>query len=113
MCTSTELKIIIQQLVRSVRELFPQETPEVILFGSYARNDADDGSDIDVLLLMDASREEIAEKNWQVGEVAAELLLAHGIVVSPILENRDYYFTNMMLLPFFQNIQREGVRMSA
>lgn len=36
------------------------------------------------------SRHDISEKNWQIGDLAAELLLEHGIVVSPLVENRDH-----------------------
>lgn len=113
MCTQSEVYAIINQLRERLCYLFHIEQFDVILFGSYARNEADDGSDIDVLFLVDASRQSIAEKNWQVGEVCADLLLEHGIVVSPIIENRDYFHRQANLLPFFKNIQQEGVRIGA
>ena len=112
MCTQNDVQYIIGQLTESISRLFPDEHPDVILFGSYARNDAEEDSDIDVLYLVDASRQQISEKNWQVGEAAANILLEHSIVVSPIVENRSY-FEEHSELPFFQNIQREGVRFSA
>ena len=84
-----------------------------VLFGSYARGDAEPGSDIDVLLLVDASRQDISARNWQVGNLAAELLLDYGIVVSPIVENRDYFNKNVNVLPFYRNVEREGVRLGA
>lgn len=90
-----------------------QDEIEAILFGSYARGDADPGSDIDVLLLVDASRQDISDRNWQVGDLAAELLLDHGIVVSPLVENREYFNQNLQLFPFYRSIEREGVRISA
>ena len=93
--------------------VFPQNQIEAILFGSYARGDADLDSDIDVLLLIDASRQEIASRNWQVGDLAADLLLDYGVVVSPIVENREYFSRNLDLLPFYRNIDHEGVRISA
>ena len=113
MCSQLEVRTIIAQLRESLADIFPHEQFDVILFGSYARNDADDGSDIDVMFLVDASRQTIAEKHWQVGEAAAEVLMDFGIVVSPIVENRAYYHANADLLPFFKNVQREGVRISA
>ena len=113
MCQRAEMENIIRQLNKSVRTLFPGETADVILFGSYARNDETDGSDIDVIYLVDAPRSEIARKNWQLGEAAAAIMLEYGVVVSPIVENRDYFKKNSDVLPFFRNIIREGVRMSA
>jgi len=61
------------------------------------------------MFLVDYSRQTIQEKHWQVGEAAAEVLMDHGIVVSPIVENRAYYHANANLIPFFKNVKREGV----
>ena len=113
MRTRQEVVAIIVELCSRVDLLFPQSRIEAILFGSYARGDADPESDIDVLLLVDASRQDISNRNWQVGNLAAELLLDHGVVVSPIVENREYFNTNLRLFPFFRNIESEGVRISA
>ena len=113
MCSQSEVYTIVSQLRESMSHIFPQEHFDVILFGSYARGEASDESDIDVMFLVDSSRQMIAERHWQIGEAAAEVLLSHGIVVSPIVENRAYYRENADLLPFFKNIQREGVLLSA
>lgn len=113
MCSQHEVRMIIEQLRKRLSTVFPQEQFDIILFGSYARDDADDGSDIDVMFLVNSSRQTIAQKHWQIGEAAAEMLMDYGIVVSPVVENRSYYQANAQLLPFFQNIQREGVRIRA
>lgn len=55
MLTNQEMKKIVAELCGSVASLFPQNKAEAILFGSYARGDAEPGSDIDVLILVDAS----------------------------------------------------------
>lgn len=113
MRTKQEVENLIAQLRFGVASLFPQDKIEVILFGSYARGDAHQDSDIDVLFLVDASRQEISERNWQVGDLASDFLLEHGVMISPIVENRGYFNTNQEVLPFFRNIVREGVKMSA
>ena len=109
MCSQIEVRTIIAQLRESLTSIFPHEQFDVILFGSYARNEADDDSDIDVMFLVDSSRQIIQEKHWQIGEAAAEVLMDHGIIVSPIVENRAYYQENANILPFFKNVQHEGV----
>lgn len=113
MRTKQEIETIIVELCGGVASLFPQDKIEAILFGSYARGDADQDSDIDVLFLVDASRQEISACNWQIGDLASVFLLEHGVMVSPIVENRDYFNKNLEVLPFYRNIAREGVRMSA
>lgn len=113
MQTQQDVKKIIKELCRRAASLFPQDKIEAILFGSYARGDAESGSDIDVLILVGASRQDISTQNWKVGDLAADFLLEYGIVVSPIVENRDYFIRNMNVLPFYRNIAREGVSLSA
>ena len=104
---------LVLELCSGLKPLFPQGDMEAILFGSYARGDAENDSDIDVMVLVDSAREDIAEKTQEISEVAANLLLSSGIVVSPIVENRGYFQRNMNILPFYRNVVREGVRYRA
>ena len=113
MWTKQDVENVVAQLRFGIASLFPQDHIEAILFGSYARGDADSDSDIDVLFLVDASRQKISSCNWQIGDLAADFLLEHGIMESPIVENRDYFSANSDVLPFYRNIVREGVRMGA
>lgn len=113
MYTRQEVAMIVAELSRGITLLFPQDKIEAILFGSYARGDADSGSDIDVLFLVDASRQDISDRNWQIGDLAAELLLEHGIVVSPLVENREYFNRNLQVFPFYRSVAHEGVRIGA
>ena len=113
MCSQAKAGQIIRQMSQSVRELFPEGTVDVILFGSYARHDETDESDIDVMYLVDAPQSVISERNWQLGEVAADVLMKYGVVISPVVENRIYFRQNADVLPFFMNVQKEGVHMDA
>lgn len=113
MLAMQEVERIAGEMCRLVSQIFPKERIDAVLFGSYARGDAEEGSDIDLLLLVDSSREMISEKSWQVGGAAAELLLQYGVLLSPIVENRQYFQSNSQMLPLFRNICAEGVRLSA
>lgn len=108
-----EVKNIVSELYAGLAPLFPHGNMEAILFGSYARGDADGGSDIDVMILVDSPRSEISSKSRSVGDVAADILLNHGVMVSPIVENREYFQNNAGVLPLYRNIVSEGVRLNA
>ena len=77
-----------KEVIHSIREKAVQVVPSgtrVILFGSQARGDAHEGSDWDVLILMDKARvynedfDEVAfpfvELGWEIGEVINPLLI--------------------------------------
>lgn len=110
MCTKQELSEIMSQLVHSTYSVLGNAVKEVILFGSYARNDADNASDIDVMILLDMPREQIASLRRAIAGIASELLCEHGIVVSPILESKAFFDRNRELYPFYRNIDQEGIR---
>ena len=109
--TLDQVKPMVAEMSARMAQLFPEGISDVVLYGSYARNEAEDGSDVDIMYLVDAPRSVIAQRSWQVGSAAADLLLEYGVVLSPVVENRDYFRTHARTLPFFQNVQREGVRL--
>lgn len=113
MRTLDQLQPILADLMDRLHLLLGAHMKETILFGSYARNDADEGSDIDVLVLTDLPRDVIAQYTWKLGELASELLLEHGIIVSPIIENQDYFMRCIDILPLYRNVRDEGVKISA
>jgi predicted nucleotidyltransferase len=108
-----QLNTILGRLLDDLRAVLGTQIREAILFGSYARQEAGEDSDIDVLVLVDLDREQIAKYTWKIGEIASSLLLDYGVMVSPIVENADYYVRNTDILPFYRNIQREGVKIGA
>ena len=110
MISAKEIQNIVRELCIGIKQIFQDENIDVILFGSYAHGDADEESDIDVLLLLDAPRETIADRNWRIGELTAELLLTYGVVVAPLVENRAYFNSNLKLMPLYKNIMIEGVK---
>lgn len=111
-CSANELKFITERVYSGITDIFPGQKIDMILFGSYARGEQEDGSDIDLMVLVDSSRAEISQKIWEIGACTGEILCEQGVVVSPIVENRDYFWNNTHL-PFFRNIQQEGVPLYA
>jgi len=113
MCSADQLQTILGRLLDDLRVALGTQIREAILFGSYARQDTRDDSDIDVLVLVDLDRERIAGYTWKIGEIASALLMDYGVMVSPLVENADHYMRHTDVLPFYRNIQREGVRIGA
>ena len=51
MCTKRQLNEILERVVGGSKTLFGDNLDSVILFGSYARGDYDDESDIDIMIM--------------------------------------------------------------
>lgn len=113
MCSQAELNQITSELVQRYRQLFGEALREVVLYGSYARGDYDSESDVDVVGIVDHSREELAQSYRKLGELASDLSLEHGLTVSPTVVPLTDFTKYREALPYYRHIQEEGVRLDA
>ncbi len=100
---------IIQQFLNEITKLLGSRMKKVILFGSYARGDYDENSDLDIMILTDFSDEELIEYRTKVREIACDIELDNDIMISPILRNINKYQERVEVIPFYMNVNKEGV----
>lgn len=107
------IKDILSGAVTEYKTIFGDDLVQVILYGSYARGDYDDQSDIDIVALVRCDRETISEKTAEMAKFASELDLSFGIMVSPSAIPYDEFLKYRDDLPYYANIAREGVGLIA
>ena len=100
---------IIKKFILEVSNLIGGRLKKVILYGSYARGDYDKNSDIDIMILTDFNDEELAEYRFKIREIACDLELENDIVISPVVRNIEKYNDRINIIPFYMNVQKEGV----
>lgn len=105
---SGELKAILDELKKRLSDLYGERLVELVLFGSQARGDAEDGSDIDVLVVLKGEVDACAEIKRTI-DIVAGMSLENDTVVSCVFMNDDYYRRRNG--PFLRNVRREGVRL--
>lgn len=99
----------IQKFVKEVQQLLGERLKKIILYGSYARGDYNKNSDVDIMVLTDLSFEEIEEYRDKISDIAYDIELDTGIILSPIIKNIDKYNVRIKFIPFYKNIQKEGI----
>jgi uncharacterized protein len=99
----------IKELAQAMEGLFGKKLSKVILFGSYVRNQQDEESDIDIIVLVKEEQLSLKSYSYQIAEIVTDLNLKYDAVLSVILQSTDEYEEYKDTLPFFRNIQREGV----
>ena len=100
---------IIYQFTKQVKELLGDRLKKMILYGSYARGDFYDNSDIDIMILTDCNFEEIEKYRDEISDIAFDIELETGVVISPLIKNIDKYNARVNIIPFYHNVQNEGV----
>lgn len=97
---------IIPEIRTTLSSIYGTRLVKLLLFGSQARGDADPGSDIDLLVVLQDPVnpcQEIA----RVSEATSRLSLAYDTVISCLFMQEDRYLHENS--PLLLNIRREGV----
>ena len=110
---TTNIKEIMQQFADRVRGLLGNTLDSVIVYGSYARGDYSELSDIDVMILVTLSEEKIKKISDEISDMAFEYLMKFGVDISPVITNIDHFNYWVDNLPYYRNVRDEGVRLSA
>ena len=97
---------------RGAREVYGNKLKEVILFGSCARGDFKDGSDVDVMILLDVPKEEEKKERNKIYDMIYTLDEKYGyeLLFSTIVKSYNDFNKWIDTKPFYMNIKREGVR---
>ncbi len=76
--------------------------------------DFNDGSDIDIMILTNLTDEEITKYRKQISYLAYDVNCANDfdVYLSPILKNIDRFNYWLNALPFYMNVEKEGVVLS-
>lgn len=102
---------IINDFLLGVNEILGDRVKKIILFGSYARGDFNQSSDIDLMILTDLTDDEIIEYRAKVIELAYDIEWDNSfdITISPLVKNIDKFNYWLEALPFYMNVEKEGV----
>lgn len=109
MCTKNQLDAILNQITEYSKTLFGEKFQNLILYGSYARGDFDAESDIDIMIMVDMTKEELSKYRTLLNNFCADLDLENNVLLSPKLQSLSFFNEWKQVLPFYQNVVKEGV----
>lgn len=100
---------VLEKIDASMMELFKDKLKNIILYGSYARNENTSESDIDVMVLVDETEYKIREYEDRITDIMVDLSLEYDVVVSIYIQSVEEYKKQAKALPFLMNVQKEGI----
>ena len=113
MCTQNELSIILEKINRAYHTVYGENIVKVLLYGSYARGDYQKDSDIDIVAIVQGEREKLQQNLKSVWDISSDLELAYGAIISPTVIPFVEYEKYKNDLPYYRNIENEGVEIVA
>ena len=103
------IKEILRSIRRTVRQYYPKNSLDIVLYGDYALGRVTEKSKFEVMILCDASREEIRERNYYLRTLTSSILLDYNVFLKFEIENRDFFQLYAKDLPEFRRIVTCGL----
>ncbi len=94
-------KLALNEFVKALKDKYKDKIKKIILFGSYARGDYNEESDIDILIIGNVPQRDVSF-------LSAEILLKYGEVISAIVKTEEE-FKRYKNFSFYKNVLKEGV----
>ena len=97
--------ILFDRIKKTVQNVEPNAA--IILYGSYARGEQKEESDIDLLILVnnDLSYDERKKISYPLFKIESEV----GITISPLIYNKEAWENKHYVTPFYKNIKEDGI----
>jgi len=113
MCDNAVLTEVTERVCAAAKEVLGDKLKKVILYGSYARGDYNEYSDVDILILADIPQEECCDAGSGIRGFIWEFELEHDIIICPHVTGYETFLSWLDVLPFYMNVAKEGIELYA
>lgn len=113
MCGQSALNEITAKIAQAAKDCLGDRLDKVILYGSYARGDYDEESDIDIMVLADIAPEERRPIYMKISDLTGDLDLEYDALISIHVTDCTTFYQYIDDLPFYMNVIRDGVELDA
>jgi uncharacterized protein len=96
----------VEEYTRTLRGRYPGRVEKVVLFGSQARGDAREGSDVDLLIVTASAEPHL--KN-ELTDLAFDMMLKYAVAIEPAIFSRAEWARNTAApTSFAYTVEQEG-----
>lgn len=100
------IESISEVFIEKIKNRYGERLSKVVLYGSYARGDQHEESDIDFMIILNDSKLQ-PEKVGIVGQLITEIKEQFNVLISILPVTIDRYMFSDRL--FYKNVRREGI----
>ena len=92
-----------------LQKVYNDKLKSVVLYGSFARKTATDESDIDIMVLVDGTNQDLRVFEDRLSDVSTDISLKYSKVFSIIDISYQEYMTWKSISPFYKNVSQEAL----
>ena len=104
-----DIDVVKKDVVKKGIEVLGDIIFKIILFGSYARGDFEEDSDVDIMILLNCPRSDLPKYRRLLSVISSDASLDNNVTVSLMVNDKETFYGKMDILPFYQNVQKDGV----
>jgi len=97
---------IVREFKAALQVMYGDRLREVVLYGSYARGDYDEESDIDLMIVLNDERVDTFAEVRRISPLETSFLLTYGVAESPLPGPYSRYKES--LSPTYQEVRKDG-----
>lgn len=98
---------MISDLIQGLQKIFGSLIEQIILYGSVARNEATNESDVDIAIILTDEMDEKVKEKFLIWSSDMDLRYDRFFSIVDIRKDKMEQWGN--ILPFYRNIQKEGI----
>ncbi|MEO8398922.1 MAG: nucleotidyltransferase domain-containing protein [Ignavibacteriaceae bacterium] len=103
------INTLLTELRNELEKLFADNLVKIFLYGSYARKEAANESDLDIIVLV--KEHSFEEYNEEITKISVEFSLKYDLVISIIIDDYKHFQKYSSILPFYMNVVNEGIEL--
>ena len=104
-----ERQEILQIFSRSVKMILGKNLSKIIVYGSYARGEYQEDSDIDIAIFTPREVQDFYLLIKKISEITFEYGVKYDVILSPVFQNTNNFKRMLKAVPYYQSIEREGI----
>lgn len=86
-----QIRQLLGKYVLGIEQIYGDNLKSVILYGSYARNDYNEDSDQDIMILVDLTEEQIVSTRAQISEYTYEFNMQNDLDIRQIVKSEEHF----------------------
>lgn len=108
---SLTVQMILNKYVSELEKIYGAYLKSVILYGSYARGDFSEESDIDIMILLDLDDMHIKKYRHELSGITYDFNMEYEVDIKPIAKSQEHFEKWEDIYPFYKNVKSEGVKL--
>jgi len=102
-----EQKAAVFSYLRLLQKKYGDKIEQVVLFGSVARGEFDEESDVDIMVVLKNGSRKLRD---EISMASFDLILKNNVILSPmVMDRKTYEWHKKYRDPLYNSIKRDGI----